>query len=35
MTRYAKSNQETLQERVHKFYLKNQSRGKKFHIFAF
>ena len=29
MTRYAKSKQEDLRERVYKFYLENQSREKK------
>ena len=35
MNRYAKSKQEALRERVYKFYLENQSRGKKLHICAF
>ena len=35
MTRYAKSKQEALRERVYKFYLENQSRGKNFTVLHF
>ena len=35
MTRYAKSKQEALRERVYKFYLENQSRGKNFTFLHF
>ena len=35
MTRYTKSKQEALRERVYKFYLDNQSRGKNFTFLHF